>query len=572
MRYLTKKIYLILLFLLILFSNTKIFAKDTNLKYSRENISNYFLGIVSLNENNTTSSFKYLEKVQTLKSIHSNYNANFIRTLILLEKFDQAFAFAKSLENENKLFFEANLLLGLESFMSKDYLNAEKYFKRLNEFSEYNLFFEDFLENALITWVKASEKDKTDSFKFFNKIPIRYDNLKQIQNSFLQCYFDTPEVASSFINLTVNEKYSFSRYNFFLLNYFISKKNEAAAKLFISNDENAYNSNLLINQTKYFILSGKSKEITKLFDCKNPNDVIAEIFYVIANLYSTEKKYQLSNFYLKISLLLNSKFTPNKTLLAENFYNQKRYNLSKKTYNSLKKIGFIYSWHASINSATILLNTQGKEKAILNLKKNFNSISNPSFRHYYDMANFFKDNKYYKDSIKYYSLALENIEPTNTLVAKILDRRGTSYERLGNWKKAEKDLLESLKISPDQPHVLNYLAYSWIEKEINIDESLEMLRRASKLRENDGYIIDSLGWAYYKNKNYTEAKKFLQKAVELMPLDPIVNDHYGDALWMLDNSIQARYFWKHALSLDDAEEKLKDNINKKLIFGIVKNL
>jgi len=213
-----------------------------------------------------------------------------------------------------------------------------------------------------------------------------------------------------------------------------------------------------------------------------------------------------------------------------------------------------------------------KEKAILNLKKNFNLISNPSFRHYYDMANFFKDNKYYKDSIKYYSLALENIEPTNTLVAKILDRRGTSYERLGNWKKAEKDLLESLKISPDQPHVLNYLAYSWIEKEININQSMGMLQRASKLRENDGYIIDSLGWAYYKNKNYAEAKKFLQKAVELMPLDPIVNDHYGDALWMLDNSIQARYFWKHALSLDGAEEKLKDNINKKLIFGIVKNL
>ena len=109
MRYLTKKIYLILLFLLILFSNTKTFAKDTNLKYSRENISNYFLGIVSLNENDTTSSFKYLEKVQALKSIHSNYNVNFIRTLILLEKFDQAFAFAKSLDNENKLFFDTQI-------------------------------------------------------------------------------------------------------------------------------------------------------------------------------------------------------------------------------------------------------------------------------------------------------------------------------------------------------------------------------------------------------------------------------------------------------------------------------
>ena len=99
-----------------------------------------------------------------------------------------------------------------------------------------------------------------------------------------------------------------------------------------------------------------------------------------------------------------------------------------------------------------------------------------------------------------------------------------------------------------------------------------MLKRATKLRKNDGYIIDSLGWAYYANKNYVDAEKFLQRAVELMPLDPIINDHYADALWMLSKSIQARYFWKYVLSLDNAEERLKDNVGKKLIFGINKKL
>ena len=206
------------------------------------------------------------------------------------------------------------------------------------------------------------------------------------------------------------------------------------------------------------------------------------------------------------------------------------------------------------------------------MEKEFNLLSNPNFVHYYELANFYKDNEYYEKSIKYYSLALKGIEKNHSLIPKILDRRGTSFERLGNWENAEKDLKKSLEILPDQPHVLNYLAYSWVDKGINLDEGLEMLKKANKLRKDDGYIIDSLGWVYYAKKNYTKAALFLQKAVELLPSDPIINDHYADALWMLNKNIQARYFWNYILKLDDIEQKLKDDINKKLIFGIAKKL
>ena len=188
------------------------------------------------------------------------------------------------------------------------------------------------------------------------------------------------------------------------------------------------------------------------------------------------------------------------------------------------------------------------------------------------MANFYKDNQYYEKSVKYYSLALKEINEDHFLFPKILDRRGTSYERLGDWKKAEKDLMGSLKILPDQAHVLNYLAYSWVDKGINLDRGLEMLIKANKIRKQDGYIIDSLGWAYYAKKNYIEAEKHLQKAVELLPTDPIINDHYADVLWMLNKNIQARYVWNYVLNLDGTEQDLKDRISKKLIFGIVKKL
>jgi len=572
MRYFIKNIYFILLLITILFLDTETFGKDSKVKYSRNNISNYLSGIVSVNQDYTNAAFKYLNKVQSLKNDHSNFNVQFIRTLILLGKFNQAFAFSKDVWLEDEYFFETDLLLGLEFFIKNDYLNAEKHFERLNKISRYNLLFEGFLGNILIAWIKASENNKEDSFKFLDKVPERYHNLKKIQNSFLQCYFDTSKTQIAFEQLMNNEDSDFSRYNFFFANYLLFKNKNIEAEKVINLSRKTHKSNLLIKQTENFILTGNSKKIKNLFNCKNPVDVIAEIFYVIANIYSTEKNYQLSNFYLKISFFLNNKFTPNKTLLAENFFYQQKYELSKKIYNSLKSIGPVYSWYASINLAIILSDIEDKEYAVFDLEDEFNLLLNPDLEHNYELANFFKDREYYQESIKYYSLALQNIKQNHFLFSRILDRRGTSYERLGDWDNAEKDLKESLRILPDQPHVLNYLGYSWIDRGINIDKALEMIIRANELKKNDGYITDSLGWAFYVKKNYLDAEKFLQRAVEILPLDPIINDHYADTLWMLNKHIQARYFWKHVLGLDSVEQKLKDNVSKKLIFGITKKL
>ena len=143
---------------------------------------------------------------------------------------------------------------------------------------------------------------------------------------------------------------------------------------------------------------------------------------------------------------------------------------------------------------------------------------------------------------------------------------------MGDWENAEKDLIKSLEILPGQAHVLNYLAYTWVDKGINLDKGLEMLITANEIKKNDGYIIDSLGWAYYAKENYVEAEKFLQRAVELLPFDPIINDHYADTLWMLNKNIQARHVWNNILKIDETEQKLRDSISKKLIFGITEKL
>tara|TARA_B100000579_G_scaffold60633_1_gene44113 strand:- start:2896 stop:4602 length:1707 start_codon:yes stop_codon:yes gene_type:complete len=568
MKYFKKNIYLVFLYINISLISVTVFDNNAKASYSKDDVFNYFSGIVALSQNNTTSGFKYLKKINSLKNVHYNYNIKFLRSLVLLNKFDEAFSFSKEVWDEEILYFDADLLLGLNYFIKKDFINAEKYFSRLNKFSKYNLFLDDFLGNVLLGWVKASKNDMEGALAYHEKIPDRYKKLKKIQNALLQCYFDTPQTATSFEQLIDNQEYS-SRYSFFLVNYLIHKNDNTTAKEIIQKGRKEYSSNLLIKQSEDFFKKGEYKKIKKLFDCKNPRDSIAEILYVMANIYSANENYNLSNFYLNLSLFFNNKFLPNKILLAENFFYLKKIELAKKNYESIKPVGKIYSWYAAINLAIILENIEGEEYATSYLTKQFKKISKPNFENYYELANFFKDNKNYEKSIKYYSLALKKIEKNHPLIPKILERRGTSFERIGNWEEAERDLLESLKILPDQPYVLNYLAYSWVEKKLNIEKSLNMLLKANDLRKNDGYITDSVGWAYYMIGDYINAEKFLKKAVELMPFDPIINDHYADSLWMSKKEIQARYFWKHVLSLKEVEQKLIDKIEKKLIFGVI---
>jgi len=571
MKSLIKKNFILLLLFATFSLQSDVFAKADEQRYTKDNISNYFLGLVAAKENNAEKAYSHLKKVEKLKNKHTDFNTDFIRTLVLVENFEEAFAFSKRVWKKNIFFFEADLLLGINFFINKDYNNAEKHFLRLNKISRYNLIFDEFVGNALIAWSKAEQGKEEASFNSLSKIPKSYKNLKNIQNSFLKCFFDSKDTQRSFENLIKNKNYNFSRYNFFLTNYYLFKNEIKKAKDLIRKSRTKHSSNLLIKQTDYLLSKNKFKKVKSFYNCKNPKDSIAEFFYIIANIYSNEKEYELSNFYLKISYYLNKDFLANQTLLAENFYYQKKYEYSKKIYKTIKSLGQVYSWHATKKIATILIDEKGKDYAAKLLQKEFNSLPNPDFENYYQLANFYKNNKYFEESIKHYSSALKILNKDHILIPKVLERRGTSYERIGDWKNAEKDLSKSLEILPDQAHVLNYLAYTWIDKGINLEEGLKMLKKANSLRGDDGYITDSLGWAYYVKKNYIEAEIYLQKAVELLPYDPIINDHYADTLWMLNKNIQARYIWGNILKIEDAEEELKNSINNKLIFGIKKN-
>ncbi len=145
--------------------------------------------------------------------------------------------------------------------------------------------------------------------------------------------------------------------------------------------------------------------------------------------------------------------------------------------------------------------------------------------------------------------------------------RGICYERSHQWPKAEADLQEALKVYPDQPHVLNYLGYSWIDQGVHLDDGMAMIKKAVQQRPDDGYIVDSLGWAYYRLGNYTEAVKQLERAIELKPEDPTINDHLGDAYWRVGRTLEARFQWAHARAFKPEPDELA-KIEAKLKNGL----
>lgn len=533
-------------------------------KFDRaDRVSDYFAGILSFNENEYDESYKFFRKLDGLESSHPDYSAKYLYSLVNSGNFREAFNYSKKLERQNVNIFESRLVLGIYYLKYSKLDLAKENFQKAKETKRSVL--NDYVTNSLNNWSNLKSSNLSNALIEIKKIDERFENLKKIQNIFLNCYFDSPNTENLYKELISNKKTDFSRYNYFYASFMGNSGKTNEAKQIVNSALKSYPRNLKLNQFKADLNENKNMSI---FNCKNEAHVSAEILYITANALSSQSIYPLSNFYLNLAKFLNEDFHSYDTLLAENFYKIENFKEAKKIYNSLSKKGEAYSWYSAKQLARIYLQEEEKEKAIKIISDTYDNLINKEIYETFDYAEFLKNNERFKDSIKFYSEIISKVKNNHPLYAEATDGRGVAYERIGEWENAEKDLLASLKANPDQAYVINYLAYSWIEQGVKIEQSLSMLEKANKLRSNDPYIIDSLGWALFKLKRFKESKKYLQLAVRLMPGDPIVNDHYGDVLWKNGNEIQARYYWNYVLNLEKAEDELKKVIEEKLTKGL----
>jgi tetratricopeptide (TPR) repeat protein len=545
-----------------IFYQTPVYSKSASFNdLNSRDLSNYFSGIVAFENRDNSDALKFFNASKVLLNKHDPYLKRYVYSLVLEDKVTQAINIIKNSSNEdNSDFFEAHILLIADSLKKNNFGKAEKYLNQSLRFknqNRFNLVIFETLRKYIHTF-----KNKKISFNEKN-----FGNISIITQAFQRCYLKKENTRSSFLNLINNLDGDYSRYIFFYINYLIENKKIDEAKTVASQLE-YISSTLLLSQSKSWVDNNEFKEFNKIFSCNNHSDIISEFLFLISNLYSSQDNFEKSNFYLNLSNYLNSKFILNSSLVAENFYFNQEYDKAKKVLKKFNKKYEFYYWFRVKKEAQIIIKEQGYDDGIDFIVKKFNKIENPNLRMIFDIANFYKNSKKYEKAIKNYTQIISSLSDDSEIKSDLLYRRGGSYERLGDYEKADKDLLNSLKINSEDAYVLNYLAYSWLERDYQIDKAMEMLEKAYALRSNDPYITDSIGWAYYLIDDYVEAEKYIKKAVELMPEDPTVNDHYGDILWKLNRKIQARYFWNNVLSSDDTEEELREKVNIKIIEGL----
>ena len=550
-----------ILIVLLFYQNTLFTKSNSFEKIDSKNLSKYFSGIVAFGNKKNSEALDFFNSSKILINAHDPFLKRYVSSLVLENKVLQAIQIIKqNYENENIDFFDSYLLLIIDSLKKNELDIAYEYISIANNFADEDRFNLAILESLKQYVYLFKEKKFLDDKKNFGR-------LSYISETFQKCYLDDPNTGRYFSKLINDSESDFTRYIYFYISYLVENDNLNEAKV-ITDEIEFLNSTLLLSQGKSWIDNGNLQKFKEVFSCKNHNDLIAEFLFLISNLYSAQDNYEMSNFYLNLSNFLNPRFVFNLSLVAENHYFNKDYEKAKKVLKKFKKDDDFYYWFRLKKEAQIISAQRNNQESLNFIKFNFDKIENPNEKILFDVANFYKKAKNYEEAISYYSKIIENLDDNSDIKSDILYRRGGTYERIKNYEKADKDLIDALQITPDDAYILNYLAYSWLERDYKINEAIKMLETAYELESDDPYIIDSIGWAYYLTDDYPRAEKFLKRAVELMPDDPIVNDHYGDILWKLNRKIQARYFWTNVLKMKDTEKELIEKINIKMIEGL----
>jgi tetratricopeptide (TPR) repeat protein len=296
------------------------------------------------------------------------------------------------------------------------------------------------------------------------------------------------------------------------------------------------------------------------------SDGLAEAMFDLASVLNQTETIDLALIYDRFALALQPDFRLAQLLLADVLSTQDEPAQALAVLEQIPKTS-PYSWSARLRAAADLDDLDRSDEAIAQLKA-MAAESPKTIGAEVQLGDILRNKKRFEEAATAYNEAIER-----STAAGLPDRwalfydRGVSYERAGQWNKAEADLEHALELKPDQPLVLNYLGYSWIDRGEKLDQGLKMIEKAVELRPEDGYIVDSLGWAHYRMGDYVAAVEYLERAVELVPSDSTINNHLGDAYWRGGREIEARYQWRRALQFGPDKDDIQP-IEAKIDHGL----
>jgi tetratricopeptide (TPR) repeat protein len=299
---------------------------------------------------------------------------------------------------------------------------------------------------------------------------------------------------------------------------------------------------------------------------QNPQAGAAEVLYGLGASLGRQGGEDLALVYLQLAIYLAPEQPLALLSLADLYENLKKPQLAIKAYQRVSEDSPLRR-NAEIQLAVDLDTLDRTEEAKAHLEK-LVAPRPADLEAVMALGNLLRGRKQFKACADVYGKGIDSIAKPEKQHWLIFYFRGICYERSKQWSRAEADLKKALELFPDQPHVLNYLGYSWVDQGVNLDDGMRMIKRAVEQRPDDGYIVDSLGWAYFRISKFDEAVKHLERAVELKPEDPTINDHLGDAYWKVGRTLEAQFQWSHARDLNPEPEDL-NKIQEKLKTGLL---
>ena len=358
----------------------------------------------------------------------------------------------------------------------------------------------------------------------------------------------------------------------------IDLAHKIASQILVEDNENQ---EALIIKLVYLYLNNKFNKIEETrAKLKDTNELVDFIFFnnnklkdnktiskslvdiVVSSFSSVEQSslnYNFLLFYTSLAKIIDN--TNDRAILikGELFQNVAQSKVAEKTFLRIQPSSPYYleaQRSLAINYSNFLSYDEALKKIKILLQNNNNHYALKKI-----LADFYRVEKKFELAITLYDQMINQSEDD---IWNIFYRRGICYERLGQWDKAEKDFLTSLDLNPDSPDVLNYLAYGWIERDVRLDQSLQMLMEAYDANPDSFYIIDSLAWAYFKKNNLEEAARLMEKVIDMAPGEAISLDHLGDIYYAMNRKREAIHFWQQALELADPEDEIQDEVQSKI--------
>ncbi len=297
----------------------------------------------------------------------------------------------------------------------------------------------------------------------------------------------------------------------------------------------------------------------------NARDGMAEAMFDLAGELNNALNHEMALAYARFALDIDPGLVAARLLLGDILSDMKRYEEANEIYGQIPASSPLY--HDAQIRVALDLDTLGRIDDAAALLQHLSKSFAGDYGIFITLGDILRADSRFREAAESYSRAIALMGAPKTRQWALFYFRGISYERGGQWQKAEADFLRALELKPDQPRVLNYLAYSWLVQGHNLNKALDMIETAVRRRPDDGYIVDSLGWGYYCLGEYGTAVETLEHAVELTPADPVVNDHLGDAYWKVGRKREAVFQWSHARS-DDPEPDLLERLDRKLEKGM----